>query len=97
MNVPAAMNEVMRSISDLLVFPIDVGYMLYSLHVSMEGRCTCQRCSSAIPKAPSTETGHRPCFRSEMVVRPFPMRVQQANFFGYLYILWLFIVVCVYF
>ena len=43
MNVTAAMNEVMRSISDLLVFPIDVGYMLYSLHVSMEGRCACQR------------------------------------------------------
>ena len=32
---------------------VTVGYMLYSLLVRMEGRCACQRCSSAIPKAPS--------------------------------------------
>ena len=57
-----------------------VGYMLYSLHVRMEGRCACQRCSSTIPKEPSTET----------VVRPFSMQAQGEfflaiyRFYGYL-------------
>ena len=61
-----------------------VGYMVYYLHVHMEGRCACQRYSLVIPKAPSTETGRRPCFHSELVIRPLPMRAQQAIFFGYL-------------
>ena len=46
--------ETMEKIADLLHEFQDlfhVGYMLYYLHVCMEGRCACQRCNSTIPFA----------------------------------------------